>query len=361
MKKFRAVQYDALRSAEKHSANAECKFSHLNLFLRKVAPTVMFAPTLSKRLFETQRQSNRSANAEKYPFLRKVTMPIRTSIVRAALIGFLFFATIPLSIAQNPYTTGFDTEEDKAGWQQYKTQHNSSTYEWKFGKTGSWLGELRSSVYHRCNNVDGVPDTLENWMVSPPLRFLSPSELYLSFMIRGYSEGYGGYFGCKVYFSGASPNPAMGDYVEIADLTASLPRHEWIDTNIHIAHTAEKGYIALVYHIAGKQWFEMLIDSFATTSSLVGVLEQKNVNQNSITIFPNPANSSVKLFIHDANLLDTDVTVSIYDVFGREVQVISNIQESEFAVDLRHLTSCMYFVKFMSGDKFIAVKKMLIE
>ena len=258
------------------------------------------------------------------------------------------FAFLSASLAQS-YSTSFKTDEEKAGWQQYRTKYNGPYYKWEFGKYGFFIDDIyttKPALLHRCNNVAGVPDTIIDWMVSPPLQFSSPSELYIHFFVGGLSRPGIGYQGCKVYFSGGSPDPMMGDYMEIADLTTNLPRYGgiWYDTNIHITHTAAKGYIAFVYYIEGVHSFEMSIDSVTTTAQLVGIFKHEIDIQNSITIFPNPTTGQLRITNYEIR----DGDIEIFDVLGRRYHQAPSLLEragGEVIIDISHLANGMYYLK----------------
>ena len=268
-----------------------------------------------------------------------------------------------MSAKAQPYSTSFGIDEEKAGWQQYRTKYKGTDYKWEFWTfsfTRNGIYETKPGLVHRCNNVSGVPDTIMDWMVSPPLQFSSPSELYVNFYTGGYSSPGAGYHGCKVYFSGGSPDPAMGDYVEIADLTINLPSYsyKWYDTNIHITHTAAKGYIAFVYYIEGNHWFEMSIDSVATTAELVvGISKHEIDMQNSITVFPNPVNN--QLIVEIAGQARNDVwNIEIYDIFGRTV-LSKEVSNDKTMVDMSNLSSGVYILRVESKDKIVGRKKII--
>ena len=270
------------------------------------------------------------------------------------LITLLLYVTASLSMAQS-YTTSFATDEDKAGWQQYRMKYKGTLYPWDFGIGHFYSDEgyiSKPALNHRGNNVDGVPDTIVDWMVSPALRFSSPAELYVRYHTGGYSSPGSGFHGCKVYFSGGSPNPAMGDYEEIADLTINLPSYgyKWHDTNIYISQTAARGYIAFVYYIEGKSWFEMSIDSVATTAPL-GISDRKTDRQSSITIFPNPTQGQLTIESGELNIS----TIEILGVFGENIERIYPNEKNKI-IDISHLPSGIYFARIQTNEGVIMQK-----
>ena len=273
---------------------------------------------------------------------------------KSLLIVLLLCVTSSLSMAQS-YTTSFVTDDDKAGWQQYRMKYKGTLYPWDFGIGQFYSDEgyiSKSVLSHRGNNVDGVPDTIVDWMVSPALRFLSPAELYVRYHTGGYSSPGSGFHGCKVYFSGGSPDPAMGDYEEIADLTINLPSYgyKWHDTNIHISQTAARGYIAFVYYIEGKSWFEMSIDSVATTAPL-GISDRKIGGQSSITIFPNPTQGQLTIESGELNIS----TIEILDILGKNIGRIYPNEKNKI-INISHLPPGIYFARIQINEGVIMQK-----
>ncbi len=78
-----------------------------------------------------------------------------------------------------------------------------------------------------------------------------------------------------------------------------------------------------------------------------------NVFENSISMFPNPANNSVNI----QNIKETSLTIN--DINGKVVFSKKQCLETE-NIDLQNLNSGVYFVKIKSNEK-VAVKKLIVQ
>jgi len=274
------------------------------------------------------------------------------------LVIFLLNATVSLSMAQNLsvlYSTGFETEEERNEWKQYRKNNVYENFVWKFSNVG--IGNSYY-LYHGWNNTQGWADTIVDWFVSPPLQIIDSTTISLRIQIDGYSEP--NEF-LQLWFSDGNSNPLTGTFTKIATLDQSK-KWEWIDTTLSIPYTSATGFIAFRYRTFGNCWYNVSIDDIAITSPcIVSIGEMKKDKFSEIAIFPNPTNSSVKLFIRDENLLNANLSASICDMFGREIQFIPTIQQSEISVDLSQFASGMYLINFMSHNKLMAIKKLIVE
>lgn len=100
---------------------------------------------------------------------------------------------------------------------------------------------------------------------------------------------------------------------------------------------------------------EPIITNFAEDNKLVG---------NALTIFPNPVNEVIHLnyFETKANQV---ISAYIYDIHGRRVSVLfestPSVQgDNRFETNVSAMAQGVYFVKFVSGDRYL-VKKMVLN
>ncbi len=94
------------------------------------------------------------------------------------------------------------------------------------------------------------------------------------------------------------------------------------------------------------------IDNF-TTNTTVGINELENVSR--ISLFPNPTNDNVS--IHYVSTKETNVTIRIYDISGKEVvrtQHQNNTGENNIKLETSALEAGAYFVELSDG---VASKK----
>ncbi len=74
----------------------------------------------------------------------------------------------------------------------------------------------------------------------------------------------------------------------------------------------------------------------------------------SISIFPNPANEQFEV----RNDLETPIAIAVYNVLGKQVQVIENTQLKNQSVSLSNLNAGIYLVEIKS-DKQRLIKKLV--
>ena len=155
-----------------------------------------------------------------------------------------------------PYFTGFDTPAEQAGWQQFRTGFLSN-FDWN----------NNGSISHDYNVGGNPSDTVVDWYVSPPLNFTSTGILTMKIKTGGFSMPTPD--NCEVYFGTNYPNPSIGNFVLIANLSYMQPQYQWLDTIVNVPYTSDSGYIAFKYKTIGLAWTNYSIDSI-TVSTVVG-------------------------------------------------------------------------------------------
>jgi uncharacterized repeat protein (TIGR01451 family) len=94
-------------------------------------------------------------------------------------------------------------------------------------------------------------------------------------------------------------------------------------------------------------------------TEFVETLGTNSFNANTIAIYPNPANSSVR--ISDRNGLEKISAIYVYDVVGKEILFHSNIESSEVNLDVSKLNKGVYFVEITTKNQLKIIKKLLIQ
>lgn len=80
---------------------------------------------------------------------------------------------------------------------------------------------------------------------------------------------------------------------------------------------------------------------------------QKNEDQNTTTIYPNPSNG--KFFIANGNNVNS---IEVYNIIGNKILTINNLSSNE--INLSNTARGIYFVKMFSGEKTYT-NKIIIE
>ena len=271
--------------------------------------------------------------------------------IKVFLVVALLGSAAANSTAQSrllPYITGFDTEEERAGWQQYRENHVHEDYTWKYSILSS--GDHR--LYHGWDFPQGWKDTIVDWFVSPPLQIIDSTTISLKLRIEGMVDP--DEF-LQLWFSDGNPNPLTGSFVKIATLDRDV-KYEWLDLTLNIPYTSETGYIAFRYSTFGHNWYNVLIDDIVITSPCVGVREVRKDIFSIITIFPNPTNSQLRI---TSNELQENTAYTVYSVVGQVViQGILSLCRDEIncvsTINVESLPAGIYYLKIANQTiKFI--------
>jgi hypothetical protein len=87
--------------------------------------------------------------------------------------------------------------------------------------------------------------------------------------------------------------------------------------------------------------------------------EVRNVTENSISVFPNPATEEIKVSINTGGANQS--TIQIFDLGGKLVQSFDNLgQMTEVKVDVSQLNSGAYILQVNDGDVIIGKTKLII-
>ena len=83
-------------------------------------------------------------------------------------------------------------------------------------------------------------------------------------------------------------------------------------------------------------------------------------NQSLYNIYPNPFNSYLNIYISELD--NKENTINIYDIYGRNIDNISNLNNDNLLVwNASNFKSGVYFFKFKQNNKFITQKVTLLK
>ncbi len=94
-------------------------------------------------------------------------------------------------------------------------------------------------------------------------------------------------------------------------------------------------------------------------TEFVSALANANFNTGDFNLFPNPATNSVqiKLFNDNSSLKN----IVIYDMIGKSIKSISNLNSNETIVDISTFSKGMYLVEITNDNLLKEVKKLIVE
>lgn len=264
------------------------------------------------------------------------------------LLTLLFFFSITInSFSQGlslPYYTGFDSPAERAGWQQFRKGFLSS-YDW------SNIG----SLYHDYNVGANPTDTVIDWFVSPPLNLNSAGLVSMKVQTDGFSPPTSD--NCEVYFGTGNPDPSIGNFVLIGNISYMQPQFQWIDTSFNISTLSDSGYLAFKYKTIYAAWRTYKIDSIIVSQS-VGIDEKNNKNNFIASLSPNPF-TSFSTIKFNSYLNDVDIT--IFNLQGQKAKAISNFSGSQFKLERDNLKNGIYFIQFSRENDIIKTEKIIIS
>ncbi|WP_395052612.1 fibronectin type III domain-containing protein [Flavobacterium sp.] len=94
-------------------------------------------------------------------------------------------------------------------------------------------------------------------------------------------------------------------------------------------------------------------------TEFVSALANANFNTSSFNLFPNPATNSVQIKLSNDN--SSLKNIVIYDMIGKTIQSISNINSNETIVDISNFSKGMYLVEITNDNLLKEVKKLIVE
>jgi hypothetical protein len=278
--------------------------------------------------------------------------------VKTLLLGtfLVFFSNLVISQTRSlPYSTGFDTEEERLGWRQVRTG-DSNGFRWNI--SGYRYTSPPYSLEHDYN-VGGEPtDTIIDWYISPPLDFSKKGKISLKIYYYGPSTPIEDNF--EIWFGTNYQDPAIGDFYKVETLSFIKPDNEWIDTTINIPFVTSKGYVAFRYKTIGLRWCVYTIDDVLITedtTSHSGTIENLD---SSVKVFPNPFSNTTTFEINSDQFLSTSTRILIFNALGEKVHE-QNVRDKRTTLERDKLTDGIYLYHVVNEGIIKSTGKLLIQ
>lgn len=278
--------------------------------------------------------------------MKKCTLSI---LLQLFLTGSIFSQTITI-----PYYTGFDTQIEKEGWQQFRTGF-LSYHSWAYGGNAVTAPYC---LFHDYNVGANPTDTVVDWFVSPPIDFSAAGQIKFKIYTSGFSTPLPDNF--EVYFGIGNPDPRIGNFVLASNLSLLQPKDQWIDTSLNTAFMNDSVYVAFRYKTIGSAWTTYAIDNIIIDFDPELNVTEKEKDFISFEVFPNPTNNDFRLVLEEESL-NSDFHIEIYDMCGAKIKMIPIYNNKILKVENENLSPGVYFICLMNGKERIRSKKLIIK
>ncbi|HTN17356.1 MAG TPA: choice-of-anchor J domain-containing protein [Chitinophagaceae bacterium] len=263
---------------------------------------------------------------------------IRTKIFFPLALS-LTLATPSMAQTTLPYTSGFDTPADQAGWQLFRMGVSGGTKPyWVYAASAPFSAP--SSLSH--NYPVGGTDPTDNWFVSPQFNFSDGATIdSVRRSFRGFGKPNLGDT-VAIYLLKGDPDPSKAtgkvllyDYRD----TAYSNDDTWYKTRpVDIPASAGKSYIAFRYRTV-VNWLDVKFDNLSVSRKVPARTAQPASLQ--LAYYPNPARDRI-----DVLCPQTIRELRLYDLGGRLVLR----REAAVHLDLQQVPAAAYILHALLSD-----------
>ncbi len=266
------------------------------------------------------------------------------------LTSVIFLFCSKLFAQQNlPYTTGFDSTSQTAGWQEYR-KGVTSTFNWGISNVGG--ASAPAKLYHDYPVGAATTDTTIDWYVSPALNVSGAgAKLSLKYNVYSITGSATPIDNFSVWYSTNGSNPATANYQMVADFTGRVSSSTaWLDSADIILNGGGTGYLALRYQ-AVNNWFVISVDDITITSLPASSISNSSIDN--ITLYPNPAHAYLYLTNADG------LRGSLYDLNGRLLKDYKTISGGQISIN--EFEAGTYILELYNNNTRLVTKKVIIQ
>ena len=295
---------------------------------------------------------------------------------------FSVVQTCDSGAVSNPVSGTFTTDElpcfTPDTLEVVATSFSTATLHWiSSGNATQWVIEVNGAGNQRFDTVGTNPYTIHNLYADQDYT-ASVRALCLTGVVESdWSD--------TIAFHTDVCQPVEG--VNVNNITASSATASWLPTNGALGYRVSYGE----YDFIEAQALRVEVDANTTSYTFTGLEAETryefyvqtkcgeglfssitqgdridfmteasqgiyDVESGTLTLFPNPASTSVTLTVSG---IDGKVTVEIVDLNGRKVSELRT-QDSELQIDLSQIAQGAYFVR-VTGDRQTAVRKLIVK
>lgn len=186
---------------------------------------------------------------------------------------------------------------------------------------------------------NGSPFTPDNWLITPQITLTEDCQL--SYWISPISETYNQehYLVCI-----STTDNTIESFTDIlVDETIGETQTSWDEKTVDLSeYTGQDIYIAFA-HTEITNIFAIKLDDILISTPTVNIEEDIKPE---ITVYPNPFSEFINI---DLNF-NSEVTISIYDMFGRKVLSNNKLNKDNFTLNTEVLAQGTYLLKIESEE-----------
>lgn len=234
------------------------------------------------------------------------------------LKAFLFLpltASWQQSTAQTamPYFTGFDSDAQKTGWQEFRKGVTTQFNKWAYATIDAYTAP---NCLRHDYPVGGI-DTTKNWFVSPPFNLSSGGKIdsiryaFTGFGVPGPGDT------VAVYLLKGNADPALASSKTLLyDFRGAnyVGDNAWRKlTTVTLPATSGSSYIAFYYRTVNN-WLDVKFDNVRISSNGTTGIGEKALAPGTVMLHPNPATETIYL-----RTKERFTRTLIYDLGGKLV------------------------------------------
>ncbi|MBX9448911.1 MAG: T9SS type A sorting domain-containing protein [Taibaiella sp.] len=249
-----------------------------------------------------------------------------------------------------PYYTGFDNDDERSGWQQFKT--GASGTEWFFTDIAPYSGS--HCLYH--NYPVGGTEITDNWFVSPA--FEIPDGGWIDTFYHSFSG-----FGIPasddtvaVYLLVGSPDPALAsERLLLLDFRGAQYKNDnlwYYSAGTELPAREETCYLGFRYRTV-VNWLDVKIDHVKVSSHSPSSIDPGIIQDFAVQLYPNPVTNKV-LNIDSKHAFER---ISIYNMAGQEVYASGYKNR----IQLPNLVSGTYLIRLISKGGNYDIHKFVLD
>lgn len=277
---------------------------------------------------------------------------IHLTLITFAVLLFNFQSKAQVTL---PYYSGFDTQEQKDGWTEYKTAATQFSH-WGDGGINSYSDP--SCISHDYSPSTGI-DLTDNWYVSPGFSINNGGVLdSIRYRFSGFSVPDTGDT-IAIYLLNGSQDPTSASKTLLFDFRGNEYQPDdvyRIKTGLVLPPMGGLSYFAMRYRNTdcSSKWLTVYFDNISISGTSLGV--NNKLKEDNVSIYPNPSNGKFRIS-HTNDV----ISISINDYTGKTVYYSSNTNNhTTTEIDLSDEPKGIYLIN-IKRNKGLSTRKIVLK